>query len=63
MTRNLSTDGETIWSYMVPVARRYQDGSVSIAPEMSRFWSRTTTSHLHLVEAVARMQGVEVRRP
>jgi hypothetical protein len=63
MSKTLQTDGETIWSYMVPVARKRGLNTVEISPEMDQYWSRTTSYHLNLVRATARSEGWELMSP
>jgi hypothetical protein len=63
MSTSLATDGESVWSYMVPIARRTRPGGIVMTRESGRYWSRTTSYHCHLVAAVARCRGFTVEQP
>ena len=55
---NLTSDGQTLYSYMVPIAVRAGEGTIRIV--VDRYWSRATKRHVRLVEAVARSHGFQV---
>jgi hypothetical protein len=57
--RHLATDGTTLFSYMLPIARRdVHDHTIHIV--LKKFVSTTTTWHLRLAGAVARHKGWHV---
>jgi len=59
-TGNLASDGRMLRSYGVPIARLV-NGIVFLAPEMKRFWSKSTSRHLGLVKATAKARGMIIR--
>lgn len=56
-TPTLQTNGEEIWSYGVPIARRTEGAVVML---LDRWWSTTTSRHEHLVRRIARAEGFVV---
>ena len=56
----ISTDGRCLYSYGVPIATWKASGLVMA--ESSKFYSRTTSRHRHMVEDMAIQKGVTVQK-
>jgi uncharacterized protein GlcG (DUF336 family) len=55
----ISSDGATLYSYGVPIAIWGKRGAVTM-PESSKFYSRTTSRHRHMVEDMAVQKGIDI---
>lgn len=62
MGRSLTTDGHTLFSYMLPIAERSEsNGSIRVL--LDRFVSVTTSRHLGIAVATAKHEGLKVEWP
>jgi hypothetical protein len=59
MSKSLATDGETLFSYMLPIAQRHSSENM-ISLLLTRFVSATTSTHLRLAMAAAKRGGWQV---
>jgi len=57
----ISSDGRCLYSYGVPIATWKGTESI-VMTECSKFYSRTTSRHRHMVEDMAVQKGVTIHK-
>ena len=55
----ISSDGAALYSYGVPIAIWKKNGTIAM-PESSKFYSRTTSRHRHMIEDMAMQKGIGI---